>query len=185
MPRIELIHPMIIHFPIALFLAAVGFEIISLFANKELFQKIAFANYVLASIAAILAVIFGTISANTIPHNETIHEIMEIHQLLGWITMGLFIVLAIWNYLVVKNWRKLPLLYWILVVIAAGSITWGATLGGEMVYNQGAAVQPLYEQFEEAEAGHHHHGESEEENHEEHEHTDEHSGDSQNHENSE
>jgi len=181
MPRIELIHPMIIHFPIALFLAAVGFEIISLFTNKDLFQKIAFANYVLASIAVILAVIFGTISANTIPHNEQIHEVMETHQLLGWITMGLFIVLTIWNYLVVvRKWRKLPLLYWIVVLIAAGSITWGATIGGEMVYNQGAAVQPLYEQFEEAEAGHHHHGESDEAEHEELDHNEEHSGEAPN-----
>jgi len=165
---------MIVHFPIALFLAAVGFEIISLFTNRELFQKIAFANYVLAAIAAILAVIFGTISANTIPHNETIHEIMETHQLLGWITMGLFIVLSIWNYLVVvKDRRQLSGIYWIVVVVALGTITWGATLGGKMVYDQGAAVQPLYEQFEEAEGEHHHHDEAGQESPEPSEHNEE------------
>lgn len=159
MPRIELLHPMIVHFPIALFIGGVLFELLALFFRREFFQKLALANFTLAALGAIAAVIFGEIAANTIPHNETIHEIMETHELLGWITAGLFVIIALWNFFHWKrHWPRAQFLYWPLLIVAAGTITWGATLGGRMVFDQGAAVKPLYEVMESSEggAGHHH-----------------------------
>jgi len=49
-------------------------------------------------------------------------------------------------------------LYRPLLIVAAGTITRGATPGGRMVFEQGAAVKPLYEVMESSEggAGHHH-----------------------------
>lgn len=163
MPRIELLHPMIVHFPIALFFAAVGLEIVSRFTQRDLFQKIAFANYALATVAAIVAAIFGTISSNIIPHNEEIHSLMQVHQTLGWLTVAVFALVTILNYMEqFRSWGKPQIINWTLIILAAGLVTWGATLGGEMVFEQGAAVKPMYEQLEEAEAeGHQHSGSDE------------------------
>lgn len=53
------IHPMVVHFPIALTGAASLFILLALWKNREFFEKAAFANIVLAAISTIPAGITG------------------------------------------------------------------------------------------------------------------------------
>jgi uncharacterized membrane protein len=53
------IHPMIVHFPIALTGAALLFILLALWINKEFFERAAFANIALATISTIAAGITG------------------------------------------------------------------------------------------------------------------------------
>jgi len=49
------IHPMVVHFPIALTGAALLFILLALWKNKEFFEQAAFANIALASVSTLLA----------------------------------------------------------------------------------------------------------------------------------
>jgi len=53
------IHPMLVHFPIALTGAALFFILLALWKNKELFEQAAFANIALAAISTVAAGITG------------------------------------------------------------------------------------------------------------------------------
>lgn len=53
------IHPMVVHFPIALTGAALFFVLLALWKNKEFFEPVAFANLALAAGSTILAGITG------------------------------------------------------------------------------------------------------------------------------
>ena len=53
------IHPMVVHFPIALTGAALFFIILALWKNKEFFERAAFANIALATISTVAAGITG------------------------------------------------------------------------------------------------------------------------------
>ncbi len=53
------IHPMVVHFPIALTGAAALFILLALWKNKVFFEQVAFANIALAAVSTIVAGITG------------------------------------------------------------------------------------------------------------------------------
>ena len=53
------IHPMVVHFPIALTGAGALFILLALWKNKEFFEQAAFANIALATVSTIVAGITG------------------------------------------------------------------------------------------------------------------------------
>jgi uncharacterized membrane protein len=57
--QVHPIHPMIVHFPIALTGAALFFILLALWRNKEFFEQAAFANIALATVSTLAAGITG------------------------------------------------------------------------------------------------------------------------------
>ena len=53
------LHPMVVHFPIALTGAASFFILLALWKNKEFFERAAFANIALATVSTVVAGITG------------------------------------------------------------------------------------------------------------------------------
>jgi uncharacterized membrane protein len=131
------LHPMLVHFPIAL--VALGFvaEIIQLFfKNDNTFSKTGFyllTTGTLAAIATLLSGIFFTAEMS-----GAAGEVQEIHELFAWITVGLLIVTSVIrvSLLSIKNtapkWQWLAFTTYALATIAV-SIT--GFYGGTLVYN--------------------------------------------------
>ena len=57
--QVHPIHPMLVHFPIALTGAALFFILLALWKNKEFFEQAAFANIALATVSTLAAGITG------------------------------------------------------------------------------------------------------------------------------
>ena len=57
--QVHPIHPMLVHFPIALTGAALFFILLALWKNKEFFEQAAFANIALATICTLAAGLTG------------------------------------------------------------------------------------------------------------------------------
>ena len=57
--QVHPIHPMVVHFPIALTGAALFFILLALWRNKEFFEQAAFANIALATVSTLAAGITG------------------------------------------------------------------------------------------------------------------------------
>jgi uncharacterized membrane protein len=53
------VHPMLVHFPIALTAAAFFFIILALIFRSDLLEKVAFANISLAAVSSIIAALLG------------------------------------------------------------------------------------------------------------------------------
>jgi uncharacterized membrane protein len=53
------LHPMVVHFPIALTGAALFFILLALWKNKEFFERAAFANIALATVSTVVAGLTG------------------------------------------------------------------------------------------------------------------------------
>ncbi len=134
-------HPMFVHFPIALLIAAGLFTILALFVNKEAFLKTAFWMLVSGSLGSIAAVITGHMSEEKIKMTPAIHNILEIHETIGFIIMVSSILLVIWFIVRRADLNKLEhSLIAFIFVIVAGLLSYQGFLGGEMVYAHGAAV---------------------------------------------
>jgi len=152
---LTLIHPKLVHFTIALFSMSVFFEIAGLLTKKTIWQKAAWLNLVFAGAAVIATVLSGLLAANNVAHNDAAHEIMETHETIGFIVLGVILLLLVWRiFLKGKAVQKFAWLYLLLGLGGVGLMLTGAYLGGEMVYIHGVAVKAV--PVSEAEAGHHH-----------------------------
>src|SRR3990172_2605673 len=87
------LHPMTVHFTLALFLTAGLFELLGWLLNKESLLQAGKWNLLLAAISAVVSVVTGLQAAEA-PHNEAIHQLMVPHRLLGLTVLPMILLLA-------------------------------------------------------------------------------------------
>ncbi|CAL1239395.1 DUF2231 domain-containing protein [Candidatus Methylocalor cossyra] len=138
------VHPMIVHFPIAFLSAFLLLEVLGLLARSGALRQAASGMLYLGALGAVAAVAAGLIAADTVPHGETVHRLMEWHERLGLTVAFLSVVLALWRAL---SRARLSIMAEALHLFLAGIIVtcllFGADLGGLMVYQYGVGVQSL------------------------------------------
>lgn len=139
---IEQIHPMMVHFPIALLIASIFLDFLSIIAKKDTFEKSAFYLLVLGILGAVAAIIFGLLAEDAASKRPNIADTIETHEALAFITTGIFIALLIVRYIFMKkdNFKKVKPYYLIAALIGVAFLLATAKIGGHMVYELGAAV---------------------------------------------
>lgn len=91
------IHPLFIHFPIALLSVGLLFDIVgSAFKNDSL-RNSGWWCQVSGIVAIIGATITGLLAESTVGHGDASHSIMETHKILEFIAVGIFALLFIWR----------------------------------------------------------------------------------------
>ena len=136
------IHPVFVHFPIALFPTALLFFILGRVTGNKPFDLSGRVCLWLATAGSVIAVVTGLIAEDSIPHNDVIHNIMQTHMIIGYWIVGLGITLSGWSF-----WHEdhRPRGFWPfigLLVIANTLVLQNGDLGGRMVFIEGAAVKP-------------------------------------------
>lgn len=134
------IHPLFVHFPIALLSVGVLFSILGIIFKKSSLQNAAWWCQLFGTVAIIAAVITGLIAESTVKHSDKVHEILESHELFGLIAAGLFVVIFIWRSILKTDLPKTLsylLIYLVISISAVGIMFYGAHLGGIMVYEYG------------------------------------------------
>lgn len=140
--ELERIHPMLVHFPIALLITSVFLDFLRLVTKRDNFERSAFHLLFLGALSCIPALIFGHIAADVASDRPRIADTIETHEALGFITALSFIILLIARYIFVKNdsFSKIRPYYLIAAVIGIGLLLTTAYYGGQLVYDYGAAV---------------------------------------------
>ncbi len=143
----ETIHPMIVHFPIALLLTATLISFLAvLFKNKrEELKIVLYWIMILGSLSVLAALASGLYEdARGVVHDDAIHEIMEVHKLLGFIITAAFVSVTLWFVFRKRKIQYRELLLITLFLIATSSVlVYSAYLGGKMVYEEGTGVKPM------------------------------------------
>jgi len=141
---ITLIHPKLVHFPIAFLLAALVFDVWGMIKKDSFYHRVGWINLVLAILFSVFAIISGLLAANNVPHNDLSHETMELHETLGYVIGGILFILFFWR---LRLKGELPQkgrsLYVVLLLGAAVTVVISADLGGKMVYEYGVAVKAV------------------------------------------
>lgn len=131
------IHPMLVHFPIAL--VAVGFlaDLISLFFKKEAcLTKVGLFLLVVGTLSAMAALLSGLLFTTDL--EGTAGEVMENHELFAWITVSILVVTSVLRIFILRTNRESTNLKWVafaLYALAAVSVSVTGFLGGSLVYN--------------------------------------------------
>jgi len=155
------LHAVLNDFPAALLIVAVAFELAYLLSRKDAFRQVAYYTLVLGAIATAAAVISGLRAEDAIEHGDAVHEILETHERLGYITLGVFAALAIWR--LIRETKMGRVERWagaVAGVVGLGFVVATGRHGGEMVYEHAAGIPTsvLEAEMMDREAGHSHEG---------------------------
>ena len=152
----ESVHPLMVHFPIALLLTALLLDVLALVLKRPGLHRVALWNLSLGTMGAAVAVRTGLWAAEIAKHTFEIHQVMELHRKLGVATLSLGVLVVAW-----RLWKRDQLgiraraVTLMLMLFIAGTLGYGAHLGGRLVYEFGVGgsfgqVSPA------ATDGHHH-----------------------------
>ncbi|WP_373397144.1 DUF1549 domain-containing protein [Algoriphagus halophilus] len=97
------LHPMVVHFPIALLLFAAALEIFSLKNYQSKFRPAISALLIAGGISAIASAIFGLLLASS---EGTSGATLDLHKQVGLVTAGLSVFLLFYLYRIHKNRSK-------------------------------------------------------------------------------
>jgi uncharacterized membrane protein len=132
------LHPIIVHFPIALIIVGFLAEVISLFFKSEkCLSKTGFYLLILGALSAIVAWSSGQLFTSE-PTQGEIVSIFHKHETWALITMIIVIIGAAFRIWLVMQKREETKLKWIafgLYLLAFISVTFTGHIGGIMVYD--------------------------------------------------
>jgi uncharacterized membrane protein len=152
-------HAVLNDLPAALLFVAVLFDLAAAATKRESLMWAAIWTLWAGVIGGWTAVIAGELAEDTIEHGDAIHEIMEKHETMALLTMGVFSVVLIWR---MARRFQMPVqelaLTRALSVAGLVGLVWTGVLGGRLVFEHAAGIpsQRLQAEIENREAGHHH-----------------------------
>ena len=136
------LHPIFVHFTVALLSIAISLFIIAWFISDKPIQKrlltVANWNLWLGAGFTIITVAAGWFAYNTVTHDTASHIVMNIHRNFALVTLVVLLPIAFWSW---KHPNKIvnP----ILLVALLSLIMTTAWYGGELVYRHGIGVISL------------------------------------------
>jgi uncharacterized membrane protein len=163
------LHAALNDFPAALLATAVVFEILFLLTKRDSLRVAAYWMLLAGVIGAGLAVLSGLGAEDRIAHGETVHEIMEEHEKLAFITTGIFGVVAVWRLWrerVMSRGERIAALC--LALVGSGFLVSTGQHGGELVFDHAAGIKTpaLEAEIKSRAMGHkHEEGEEDEDDH--------------------
>jgi uncharacterized membrane protein len=160
------LHAALNDLPAALLLLAVIFDVLAAVTKRAAFRTTGYWTMIAGAVGGVLAVLSGLQAEEHIAHGEAVHEVMETHETMAFVTLGVFAVLGLWRILrenrMGNGERNLALL---VSIGGVAALVTTAVLGGKLVFDHAAGIPTtvLQSEMHEREEGHHHDGEEEKE----------------------
>lgn len=134
------IHPILVHFPIALFISAMGLEILAIVFKKEKLQEASWINFILAVLITPLVVLTGLAEAKSL---HLSHKIADIHKLFAFLTFGASSISGIGLWIIKKRFSKktFTITFFILLISVVILVSICGYYGGRLVYEYGVGIE--------------------------------------------
>jgi uncharacterized membrane protein len=135
------LHPIIVHFPIALLTTAILFEFLELLVKRDFLREAATWLLGLGFLGALLATASGILAEEEAEKSGVPESVIETHELFAFATLAVFATLV-----AIRWWQKkrripdIPSVF--LAIGLVGVVLIGLTgyFGGDLVYRYGAGV---------------------------------------------
>lgn len=131
------LHPMLVHFPIALVMFGFLADMASLYFKKEAWlSKAGFYLLLFGTLSALAAWLTGIFF--TAPMSDSAGDIKSTHALFAWFTLGSLIAASVFRILLQARNRENANLKWVAFVfyaLAAVFVSITGFFGGSLVYN--------------------------------------------------
>ena len=141
---VEDLHPISVHFPIALLLVFAGLTVYSAVWHKDWVSSASWLLLLLGTLGAIAATVTGLVSHFAYEELE-VHEVIDNHLLWSIAATAFFVLLTLWR--MVTRIRgsdvgsSAP--FAVLAVVGAGVLTMSGMTGGDLVFDHGINVRGI------------------------------------------
>ena len=137
--HVHLLHPKVIHFPIALFIGALGMEVLSLMIKKDNLHRTALHMYIFATAITPFVVLTGLQEAD---HLHLHHPVLTIHRNFALLTMwGSLVSLPILGPASKIGEKVLKIVFIVFLIMLATFVSVTGYNGGRMVYEYGVGTE--------------------------------------------
>jgi uncharacterized membrane protein len=146
LPYPDTIHPIVVHFVIAMVLFAVLCDVIGYFTKNLRLYEVSWWNLVFATVSIFIAVIFGQIEAGLAePYNAAVST-LDLHTLIGWSLSGILAGVTGWRYVIRRQpIPQLPIPYLAVSLLLAALVLFQTYLGDLLVWVYGLHTIPVVE----------------------------------------
>jgi len=146
LPYPDTIHPIVIHFVIAMVLFAVLCDVVGYISRNSHFFEVSWWNMFFATIAIFIAIIFGQIEAGLATPYSTVEPVLNLHTLIGWSLSGIIAAITGWRYVIrLRNPEKVPIPYLGVGLLLTCLVCFQVYLGDELVWVYGLHTVPVVE----------------------------------------
>lgn len=136
--RLHEIHPSIVHYPLALFPAAVLADLAGRLTGSRGLMKAGATLMPIAAGSAVLTGAAGLVAQESVKHEGKAHDLLVTHR-----NLNLGLIAASLAMALLRQRRQKPGAGYLLAGLAAmGAMSYSAYLGGKMVYEHGVGVRP-------------------------------------------
>lgn len=143
-------HPIFVHFTIALTSASLIFDALGFFFNKPSLTAAGGWTLVGSAVMTLVTISTGLTSSTRAPIEEgEARSFLRAHMALGLIFYGLLIAITFWRVSLWQNGQGASWLYLAVLTFVALVMTIQGYLGGELVYRYGVEVEQAYRELPE------------------------------------
>ena len=134
------LHAALNDLPAALLLMAVLFDVLGTINRRDSLKAAGFWCLIAGVVGGGLAALAGWMAEGAATHDDAAHALMETHETMAWVTLGVFAVLAAWRLVRRILGRREQLVFTTAGVIGALLLVFTAKLGGTLVFEHGVGV---------------------------------------------
>ncbi len=167
------LHPIFVHFTVALISTAIGFFLLAkLLGNRPFHEQcliLARWNLWIGTVFALITVITGIFAYNSVAHDTPSHAAMTEHRNWAFATFAVLLLTTLWSGWISYANKLIKLPFLLLAVLLFGLLFSTAWHGGELVYRYGLGVMSIPAAEDHA-SGHVHSGEMKSSENNSHEH---------------
>ena len=150
LPWIDVIHPIVVHFVIAMALIAVVFDFIGIFSNRPRLFEVSFLNLIVATISIFIAIIFGQVEAGLANPYGGSRDILNYHSSIGWSLAAILSLITGWRYVDRQSKPKtLSKIFLVIDIFLAILVLIQVYLGDMLVWIYGLHTVPVVDAFRE------------------------------------
>ncbi|HYC32650.1 MAG TPA: DUF2231 domain-containing protein [Gemmatimonadales bacterium] len=153
------LHAALNDLPAALLLVAVVFDLLGAATRRLVFRQVGYWILIVGAIGGAAAVISGLQAEEHIDHGDAVHRVMETHEQLALVTLGIFTVLAVWRILRENRMGPTERALVLAVSLAGlGFLLSASVYGGRLVFDHAAGIPTgvLQDEVRSRGAGHTH-----------------------------
>ncbi|MFB2891765.1 DUF2231 domain-containing protein [Aerosakkonemataceae cyanobacterium BLCC-F50] len=146
LPYPDPIHPIIVHFIIAMIFFSFVCDVLGYLTHKHRLFEVSFWNLVVAAISIFIAVIFGQLEAGLAQLYEAAQSTLTLHTITGWTLAAFTVAITAWRFVIrYRNPLKVSPLYLGGATFLTCLVFFQMILGSQLVWVYGLHVEPVVE----------------------------------------
>lgn len=146
LPYPDTLHPIVIHFVIAMVLFAFCCDVIGYFTRNFRLFEVSWWNMFIATISIFVAIIFGQFEAGLAQPYEAAKAVLNTHTLIGWSLSGIIAAITAWRYVIrARDPHRITIYYLGAGLILTVIVGLQVYLGDELVWVYGLHTVPVVE----------------------------------------